>query len=109
MQTFYKRENKKVNINNINEIMSENDFLIDLRSESEFREGTIPNSINVPFLHIKNWAKNNAKLDTRIYLYCQNGARSTNAASALKKLGYTNVIDLGGLNAYNGKLKTDMK
>ncbi len=108
MQPYYKRYDKKININDINQILSDNEFLIDLRSMTEFREGRIPNSINVPFLNIEDWVKKNVRnLHTRIYLYCQNGARSIHAVIVLKRLGYYDVVDLGGLNAYKGKLETD--
>lgn len=110
MHTYYNRYDiKKLDINDINEVLTHNDYLIDLRSKTEFEEGRIPNSINVPFLYLKDWAKNNLRsYHSRIYLYCQNGARSVLAASALKKMGFTDVIDIGGLNAYKGVLETDI-
>lgn len=109
MQTYYKRYDiKKLEINDINQVLSSNEYLIDLRSETEFKEGRIPNSINVPFLFIKDWAKNNIRSHhSRIYLYCQNGAKSVLAATTLKKMGYSDVIDMGGLNAYRGNLEID--
>jgi len=100
--------NNVIAINEVNNVIAINEYLIDLRAENEFKEGRLPNSINVPFLHMKDWASKNIRnVNTRIYLYCQNGARSVHAASALRKMGFTSVIDLGGLNAYNGKLVND--
>ena len=108
MQTYYKRYDiRKMDINEIDQILSSNEYLIDLRSETEFKEGRIPNSINVPFLFIKDWAKNIRSYHSRIYLYCQNGARSVLASSILKKSGFIDVVDIGGLNAYKGRLVTD--
>ncbi|HHW90162.1 MAG TPA: rhodanese-like domain-containing protein [Clostridiales bacterium] len=109
MATFHKRYDiNKVNINEVNNILGVNEYLIDLRSNNEFKEGRLPNSINVPFLKIGDWAKNNIdNYNAKIYLYCQNGARSVHAAAILKKMGYTKVVDLGGLNAYKGEMITD--
>lgn len=109
MTSFFKRYDiTKGDINNINNMLNANDYLIDLRSNSEFKEGRLLKSINVPFLSIGDWVKKNIKNNnTQIFLYCQNGARSFHAATTLKKMGYTNIVDLGGLNAYKGELITD--
>jgi phage shock protein E len=106
MSIFYKRyEINRVNINDVNNVITDDDYLIDLRSPNEFKEARLPNSINVPFLKIGEWVKKNVKnYHSTIYLYCQNGARSLHAATTLRKMGYTNIIDLGGLNAYRGEL-----
>lgn len=109
MATYHKRYDiNKININDVVNVLEINDYLIDLRSYNEFKDGRLPNSINVPFLKIGDWAKNNINnYNAKIYLYCQNGARSVHAAAILKKMGYANVVDLGGLNAYKGELVTD--
>lgn len=106
MSTLYKRyEINRANINDVSNLITDGDYLIDLRSQNEFNEARLPNSINVPFLQVGDWVKKNIKnYSAKIFLYCQNGARSVHAAATLRKMGYTNIIDLGGLNAYNGEL-----
>lgn len=78
--------------------------LLDVRTEEEYEQGHIENSINVPLHMIKN-AKKYIKTDAvPIYVYCLSGARSSQAVAALKKMGYTNVINIGGINRYRGKI-----
>jgi phage shock protein E len=46
--------------------------------------------------------------DTKIYVYCQSGNRSSQAVKILTDAGYANVSDLGGLQdvqANGGKLE----
>ncbi|HEY8443466.1 MAG TPA: rhodanese-like domain-containing protein [Clostridia bacterium] len=107
MSIFHKRYDiNKVNINEVFDLMTNGDYLIDLRSQSEYKEAHLPNSINVPFLKISEWVKKNIKnSNARFFLYCQNGARSVHAAATLRKMGYTNIVDLGGLNAFKGILE----
>ena len=37
-----------------------------------------------------------------LYVYCYSGARSGQAAAYLRKQGYTNVSDIGGIKGYTG-------
>ncbi|HEY8423615.1 MAG TPA: rhodanese-like domain-containing protein [Clostridia bacterium] len=56
MSMYYKRYDiMKVDINDINKLITNNDYLIDLRSVGEYKDGHLPNSINVPFLQIGDW------------------------------------------------------
>ena len=43
--------------------------------------------------------------DTVLYVYCRSGARSRQAVSLLKHMGYTNVHNIGGIAAYTGKVE----
>ena len=43
--------------------------------------------------------------DTVLYVYCRSGARSRQAVSLLKHMGYTNVHNIGGIAAYSGKVE----
>ena len=37
--------------------------------------------------------------------YCHSGAKSGQAVSALRRMGYTNVKNIGGIAAYSGKVE----
>lgn len=39
------------------------------------------------------------------HYYCYSGARSAQAVSALRRMGYTNVKNIGGIAAYAGKVE----
>ncbi|MBO5130588.1 MAG: rhodanese-like domain-containing protein [Oscillospiraceae bacterium] len=79
-------------------------ILLDVRTPAEYRQGHIPSSRNVPLQTITQ-VDEIADPDTPLYVYCQSGARSRQAASVLLGMGYTNVKNLGGINAYSGKVE----
>ena len=78
--------------------------LIDVRTSPEYRQGHIPDSINIPLPTIERVTKVIDKEETPIFVYCQSGARSKQAAGKLRRMGYKNVTDIGGVALYRGKL-----
>ena len=79
-------------------------FLVDVRTGPEYERGHIEGSINVP-LHSIHFVVNHIRdLDAPIYVYCQSGARSGQATSMIKEMGFKNVNNIGGLNGYKGPL-----
>ena len=79
--------------------------LLDVRTLEEYREGHIPGSKNVPLQAIDSAAAVIKEKDTPIFAYCYSGARSAQAVSALQRMGYTNVKNIGGIAAYAGKVE----
>ena len=79
--------------------------LLDVRTVEEYRQGHIPGAINVPVENIKAIREKVVNEDTPIYTYCLSGARSRSAAEALKSMGYTNVVNIGGINRYKGEIE----
>lgn len=74
-------------------------ILLDVRTEEEYAEKHIPNSILVPDDQVV--ARANTTFPDKnavILVYCRSGRRSEGAAKALVKLGYNNVYDFGGIN-----------
>lgn len=80
----------------------ENLVIIDVRTNEEYKEGHIKNSINIP---VDNIEKINYRKDTKIVLYCRSGNRSNQAALKLKSLGYENIYDMGGINYWTYDLE----
>lgn len=75
-----------------------NYIIIDARTEEEFKEGHIEGAILVPEYEIAERAeKELPDKDQLILVYCRSGRRSKIAAQALSDLGYTNVIEFGGI------------
>jgi len=80
--------------------------LVDVRQELEHYHGYIPGSVNIPRgslefnigdpLFWENVGLYEPEKNEKIILYCLKGNRSTLAAEALKKLGYTNVYVIEG-------------
>ena len=79
--------------------------LLDVRTPAEYRSGHIPGSKNVSLQTIDRIGSVAENKDTALYVYCQSGARSRQAAGMLKQMGYTNVNNIGGIAAYTGKVE----
>ena len=85
-----------------------NYVLLDVRTEQEFAAGHIPNAIlipnetigmqEIPLLPDK---------DQLIMVYCRSGNRSKQASDKLVRLGYTNIVEIGGINSWPGEIVTD--
>ena len=75
-------------------------IIIDIRSNSKYNIGHIPNSINISeyeLMYKHNQYLN--KVDT-YYLYCDSGFRSSKLVNYLCSLGYKCVNIEGGYNNY---------
>jgi phage shock protein E len=71
---------------------------IDVRSESEFAAGHVEGAINIPHTEITaRIAEVTSNKDARLYLYCRSGRRSAFAADELTGLGFSDVVNVGGL------------
>ena len=79
--------------------------LVDVRSGSEYAEGHIPGSCNVPLQALDKIRAVAADQNTPLFVYCYSGARSAKAAVQLQKMGYTNVKNIGGIAAWNGSVE----
>lgn len=76
---------------------------VDLRGDTEFHKGHLPEAINVPqgVLDKGLGAQLEKNKDRPIIVYCGSGMQSGKAAATLKKQGYTNVYQLkGGFQAW---------
>ena len=79
--------------------------LLDVRTPQEYSEGHIPCSENVPLQHIDEIRQKISVKDTPLFVYCHSGARSSEAASMLREMGYTRVMNIGGICSYLGKVE----
>ena len=79
--------------------------LLDVRTPQEYGEGHIPGSKNVPLQAIDKVVNVVQNKDTALYVYCLSGGRSSQATGILKRMGYTNVNNIGGIAAYDGKVE----
>ena len=74
-------------------------LLIDVRSAQEVSLGYIPTAVNIPVESIGEHPLDIPK-DYLVVIYCQSGVRSARAKRILLDLGYTNVVDFGGINRW---------
>jgi phage shock protein E len=70
--------------------------VVDVRSEAEFRGGAYRGAINVP-LQVLSGRLHLIPKDRPVVLYCASGSRSAMAVRLLKRAGYTEVCNAGGL------------
>ena len=83
----------------------ENAVLLDVRTPQEYREGHIPGSKNVPLQTLDKVRSVVENKDAELFVYCYSGARSRQATAMLQHMGYTNVQNIGGIAAYQGKVE----
>lgn len=86
-------------------IQNKNITIIDVRTQKEYESGHIKGAINIPVTEIE--AEINYDKDKPIAVYCRTGARSSEAAKTLEKMGYTKIYDLGGIQNINVELTTN--
>lgn len=77
--------------------------VVDVREPDEFAGGHIPDALNIPLSTLSSGRpKDLPDPDRLILVYCQSGARSSRACGILAGMGYTNVVDFGGIASWRG-------
>lgn len=71
--------------------------LYDVRTDEEYTDGHFEDADLWSLQDIQAAKLPDVAKDTKLYVYCRSGNRSAQAASLLSDAGYTNVVDLGGL------------
>ena len=81
-------------------------IILDVRRPDEYAEGHIPGAINAPnedigvaeILELPDKAQ-------LILVYCRSGRRSKEASEKLVKLGYTHIVEFGGILDWKGEIE----
>ena len=79
-------------------------LILDVRTAEEFSEKHIPGAVNIPNETIGD--QDIPELPDKeqlILVYCCSGNRSKQASEKLVKLGYTNIVEFGGINDWTGE------
>lgn len=77
-----------------------NAILLDVRTEEEYSETHIDGSTNLPLQKIEIATSIITDKNKPLFVYCRSGVRSAKAVEILKRMGYTNVNDIGGILDY---------
>ena len=78
---------------------------MDVRTKEEYESGYIPGAINIPLSDInENVVSSLPDKSQMILVYCRSGNRSRQASDKLSRLGYTNIIEIGGINSWKGEI-----
>ena len=100
---------RQINMDEAVFIMQEKDgyIILDVRRPDEFAEKHIPGAVNIP-----NEAIGTDEIPELpdkgqlILVYCRSGNRSKQASEKLVALGYTNVVEFGGIIDWTGETAT---
>ena len=88
----------------------ENYIILDVRTQEEYDEKRIPGAILVPNETIgTSEIPELPDKNQMILVYCRSGNRSKQASEKLAALGYTNIIEFGGINDWPGEVETSVK
>ena len=83
-------------------------LILDVRTPEEYAQKHIPGAVNIP-----NEAIGTEEIpelpqkDQLILVYCRSGNRSKQASEKLAALGYTNIVEFGGINDWPGETVTE--
>lgn len=94
---------QQVNAETAKKLMdTEDDYVIlDARTQAEYDEGHIPGAILIPHDTVTTAAEDALPDKGQLILvYCRSGNRSKQASQTLVDLGYTNVVEFGGINSW---------
>lgn len=85
----------------------DNYILLDVRRKEEYEAGHIPGAV---LLTAETFTESDAEKIIQdkiknVYVYCRSGRRSKIASQKLSEAGYTNVIEIGGIIDYSGKIE----
>ena len=81
-------------------------LILDVRTAAAYESGHIPNAINLSNEDIQAGKVDSLKDKSQlIMVYCRSGNRSRQAAQKLAELGYTNVVDFGGIQSWQGDIE----
>ena len=84
-----------VEASDIENLVKNKEFLLDVREEYEYQDGHIKGAVNLPLREILG-KKDSLPKDKDIYVYCRSGHRSADAVNFLKSLGFEKVHNIEG-------------
>lgn len=85
-------------------------ILLDVRTQEEYAQKHIPGAICIPNETITDAPPMELPdKDQLILIYCRTGNRSKQAAQKLADMGYTNILEIGGINIWMGETVSDIE
>lgn len=83
-------------------------YVIDVRSDSEWKGGHVPGAVHIPVEQLEKRMNEVRRDGTPMYIVCASGGRSSSASELLANRGYLNVNNVdGGMNAWRGEIARD--
>ena len=79
-------------------------IILDVRTHEEYAESHIPGAVNIPNETIgTEEIPGLPDKEQLILIYCRSGNRSKQAAQKLADIGYTNIVEFGGIRSWTGE------
>lgn len=85
-----------------------NAVILDVRTEEEIDEGRIPDAQNLDIYKGQEFVNEIGKLDKskNYYIYCRSGGRSSQAATLMDQMGFSETYNLlGGFSEWDGEVE----
>ena len=84
-------------------------IILDVREQDEYDSCHIHDAVLLPVGNIDEdtAAEVIPEKDSTVLVYCRSGNRSKQAADKLARLGYTNIVEFGGINSWPGEIVTE--
>lgn len=80
-------------------------IILDVRTSAEYAAGHIPGAKLIPLDELPKRI-NEVLTDTKVYVICRSGSRSSQAVGLLRDKGYSNTYNiLSGMNAWKGPIE----
>ena len=76
--------------------------LLDVRTDEEVAAGRAIGSEHVSLQDLKRGERPTGRKDERIHVYCRTGRRAAEAVRILRRDGWTDVTNIGGLGDWEG-------
>ncbi len=73
--------------------------ILDVRTPAEFRTGAYPRARNIPLDELEGRLASLGTRDKPVVVYCASGSRSSQAARILRKAGFSDVVNAGGIGS----------
>ena len=84
-------------------------LIIDVRTLEEWQQGHLKNATLMPLDQLtRQITEQEISKDQQILLYCRSGNRAGKAQKLLEQLGYTQVLNLGGLGQASQTLQQEI-
>ena len=81
----------------VREVDADEAVLLDVRTDEEFAAGHAPGAVHLPLARIEAGERPPIGKDRRVFVYCRTGARAAAAVEILRKAGFADLTNIGGL------------
>ena len=91
------------------DLLATESLIIDVRTDNEWNNGYIENAKHIPISELKKRLNEiQAFKEQPVFTYCAAGKRAERAKNLLIENGFTNVINLGGIQDASKELDKDI-